>query len=82
MKESNFKYEEYTFDSFSSIMNYVKDHSVQFFMLILVFIIIFIVDQISNINAILFGVPSAIHNTQQIDNTKKNKAIKKIKNKK
>ena len=54
---------EYNDDSVwdvNSIINYIKDNYIQILLLISVFIIIYIVDHISNINAILYGLPSAI----------------------
>jgi hypothetical protein len=54
--------QEYTFDSFESIIEYIQNHSIQILMLLTVFIIIYVIDHISNINAILFGMPSAIPN--------------------
>jgi len=54
--------QEYTFDSFESIIKYIQNHSIQILMLLTVFIIIFVIDHISNINAILFGMPTAIPN--------------------
>ena len=44
----------------NSIINYIKDYYIQLLLLLLVPIIIYIVDYVSNINAILFGIPSAI----------------------
>ena len=54
---------EYNDDSVwdvNSIINFIKDNYVQILLLISVFVIIYIVDHISNINAILYGLPSAI----------------------
>ena len=42
------------------IINYIKVHYVQFLLLILVGIIVYVIDHISNINAVLFGLPSSI----------------------
>ena len=81
-KENFENTEEYSFADISSILNFVKNHYVQIFMLLLVFIIIFIVDHISNINAVIFGIPSPIlmsQPSQNINNVKKTKIIKKIK---
>ena len=60
------------------IINYIKDNYIQILLLISVFIIIYIVDHISNINAILYGLPSAIpSHTNQVKLTKKPKNSKK-----
>ena len=73
--------QEYTFDNFESIIKYIQNHSIQILMLLTVFIIIFVIDHISNINAILFGIPSAIPNMppQTNTNAKINKKGKKAK---
>jgi hypothetical protein len=39
--------------NFNSIINYIKDNPVQILLLTLVFFIIYVVDHISNINAII-----------------------------
>ena len=44
----------------SKIIKYISVHYVQFILLILTFVIIYVVDRISNINATLFSMPSAI----------------------
>jgi hypothetical protein len=59
----------------NSIINFIKDNYVQILLLISVFVIIYIVDHISNINAILYGLPSAI--PSQVNITKKQKKSKK-----
>jgi hypothetical protein len=58
MNES--EYEDFSIYNFSSIMNFIKNNYIQIFMLFLVFIIIYIVDHISNINAMIFSMPSPI----------------------
>ena len=57
------------------IINYIKDNYIQILLLISVFVIIYIVDHISNINAILYSLPSAI--PIQVKLTKKLKKSKK-----
>ena len=52
--------EEYSFTDISSIISYIQNHYIQIFMLFTVLVIIFVVDHISNINAILFSIPSPI----------------------
>jgi len=69
---------EYNDDSVwdvNSIINFIKDNYIQILLLISVFVIIYIVDHISNINAILYGLPSAI--PSQVKLSKKKKKIKK-----
>lgn len=69
---------EYNDDSVwdvNSIINFIKDNYIQILLLISVFVIIYIVDHISNINAILYGLPSAIPG--QVKLTKKQKKSKK-----
>ena len=44
----------------NSIFTYIKDHIIQILMLISVFVIIYVVDHISNINSAIFSMPSAI----------------------
>jgi len=60
-----------------SIINFIKDNYIQILLFISVFIIIYIVDYISNINAILYSLPTAIPGqTHQVKITKKNKNSK------
>ena len=51
---------EYDNLSFISIMSYIKDNIIQIIMFFSVFVIIYLVDHISNINAILFSMPPPI----------------------
>ncbi len=44
----------------NSIFTYITDHFIQILMLLSVFIIIYVVDHISNINTAIFSMPSAI----------------------
>jgi hypothetical protein len=46
--------------NFQSIFQYIIEHYIQFLLLLLVPVIIYIVDHISNINSMIFGLPSAI----------------------
>jgi len=70
-----FKWDIYT------IIKYIKNHYIQFILLFLVFIIIYAVDYISNINAMIFTMPSAIPGviapTNKITVPKKNKKNRK-----
>jgi hypothetical protein len=44
----------------TSILKYVKANWFSFLLFILVFIIIYVIDHISNINAIIYGAPQII----------------------
>jgi len=70
--------------SYESIIHFLKNNYIQIGMFFLVFVIIYVVDYVSNINAAIYGLPSAIpglHSAQNNNNTKV-KPVKKIKNKK
>lgn len=66
-----------------TILNYIKVHYIQFILLIFVFIIIYTVERVTNINAALYAIPTAISGSsikannaiipKKIKNTKKNK---------
>ena len=58
-------YDELNIYNINSIFNFITKNYIQIFLLILVFIIIYIVDHISNINAVIFGLPSPIPNASQ-----------------
>ena len=57
-KGNELEYQEFSIWDLNSIFNYIKEHYFQIFLLILVCIIIYTVDYISNI--ILFSMPSYI----------------------
>jgi hypothetical protein len=44
----------------NTIIDFIKNNYIQILMFLSVFVIIYIVDYISNINAVLFGLPSAV----------------------
>lgn len=44
----------------NTILDFIKNNYIQILMFLSVFVIIYVVDYISNINAILFGLPSAV----------------------
>jgi hypothetical protein len=44
----------------NTIIIYIKDNFIQFLMLILVVVIVYVIDHISNINAALYGTSSII----------------------
>jgi hypothetical protein len=52
---------------FNSIINYIKNNIIQILLLILVFFIIYTVDYISNINAILMTTTSMIPSMPQVN---------------
>ena len=68
-----------------TILNYIKVHYIQFILLIFVFIIIYTVERITNINAALYGITTSLSSTSiKANNTiipKKIKNTKKIRNK-
>jgi hypothetical protein len=51
---------------FNSIINYIKNNIIQILLLILVFFIIYVVDYICNINAMLMTTTSMIPNIPQV----------------
>ncbi len=52
--------EEISLWDINSITNFIKDNFIQILLLLSVFIIIYVIDYITHINAILYGLPSAI----------------------
>lgn len=54
------EYEDFSFKNINSIINYIKNNWFQFLLLFLVFIIIYVVDYISNINTMIFAIPTPI----------------------
>ena len=64
----------------NKIINYIRVHYVQFLLLICVFIIIYVVDHVSNINAMIFAMPSPVQGLPSqpiLTKIKKNKKLKK-----
>jgi len=55
---------DFSIYDFNSVMNYIKNHFVQILLLILVVVIIYTIDHISNINAMLMMTPVSYMNTQ------------------
>lgn len=58
----------------NTIVDFIKNNYIQIIMFLSVFIIIYVVDYISNINSVLFGLPSAVPGlsaTQSNNQTKK-----------
>ena len=66
---------------FNSIINYIKNNFIQILLLIFVFLIIYTIDQISNINTMLMApitmMPIITKKNQQIKMPKKRKIFKK-----
>ena len=66
---------------FNSIINYIKNNFIQILLLLFVFLIIYTIDQISNINTMLMTqismIPSITKQSQQINMPKKLKMSKK-----
>jgi len=59
-----------------SVLNYVIQNYHKFILLILVFLIIYFVDYISNINAVIYGspqIPNVLNNSINIKKPRKNK---------
>jgi len=77
-KETEINYENLSEWDLISIINFIKDYFIQLLLLILVFVIIYIVDHISNINTIIFSTPSVIPNSKSnIIHPKRRKTLKK-----
>ena len=66
---------------FNSIINYIKNNFIQILLLLFVFLIIYTIDKISNINTMLMTqismIPSITKQSQQINMPKKLKMSKK-----
>ena len=56
----NFEDEDGSTWSIGSVFSFIKDNIIQLLMLFSVFVIIYVVDHISNINSVIFSMPSAI----------------------
>jgi hypothetical protein len=63
--------------NFVSIINYIKDNMFQFILLFFVFVIIYVVDHISNINAGIIATSMTLQPLPQIQKQKKHKKFKK-----
>jgi hypothetical protein len=64
--EKNIEDDDFSIYNINSIINFCKNNWFQLLLLLLVFIIIYVVDYISNINTIIFGLPSAIPGTPDL----------------
>ena len=69
MESRDFNNDNFTWN-FSTIFNYIKVNYLQFLLLMGVFIIIYIVDYISYINAMKVTIPASITKKSQIKNKK------------
>ena len=69
MESRDFNDDNFTWN-FSTIINYIKINYIQFLLLMSVFIIIYIVDYISYINAMKITIPASITKKSQIKNKK------------
>ena len=69
MESRDFNDDNFTWN-FSTIFNYIKVNYLQFLLLLGVFIIIYIVDYISYINAMKITIPASITKKSQIKNKK------------
>ena len=70
-KEPEFNYQEISIWNLNSIINYLKDNFIQILLLILVFVIIYTVDYISNINTMIFSNQQALPILKQKKNIPK-----------
>jgi hypothetical protein len=57
----------------NTIIDFIKNNYIQILMFLSVFVIIYVVDYISNINAVLFGIPSAVPGQNTTNQPKKAK---------
>jgi hypothetical protein len=57
--------DELSFWNIKSIVNFTKENFIQILMLLAVFAIVYVVDYISNINSMVFSMPSAIPGLHQ-----------------
>lgn len=66
---------------FNSIINYIKNNFIQILLLLFVFLIIYTIDQISNMNTVLMTqismIPTTTQQQQQINTSKGRKRSKK-----
>ena len=57
---TDLEYDDFNITNINSIINFIKENTIQIFLLLLVPVIIYIVDHISNINAMIFGLQSPV----------------------
>ena len=58
--KTDVEYDELNLNDINSILNFITENYIQIFLLILVFVIIYIVDCISNFNTAIFSIHSPI----------------------
>ena len=75
--KTDLEYEDFNIYDINSILGFIKENCLQIFLLILVFIIIYVVDYISNINTMIFSMPSPVIGVSQPTPTKHKKPRKK-----
>jgi hypothetical protein len=84
--KTDLEYDDFNIYDINSIISFIKENTIQILLLLLVPVIIYIVDHISNINTVLFGLPSAVpsvtqaHTQKQVHqqiHSKKRKGFKK-----
>jgi hypothetical protein len=81
--KTDLEYEDFNIYDINSILGFIKENFIQLLLLLLVAIIIYIVDYISNINAMIFSMPLPIIGVSQHLQNPKNqekKPRKKTKN--
>jgi hypothetical protein len=69
---TDIEYDDLNIYDINSILGFIKEKYIQIFLLLLVPIIIYIVDHISNINAVIFGLPSPVITASQPPPPEKN----------
>ena len=83
-KNKTIKADEFTFWNFSEFSNFILNNQNQIYLILLVFIIIFVIEKITFYNSLLFASPSvipgitnSIMKNVKIENSKKDKKVKK-----
>jgi hypothetical protein len=79
---TDLEYDDLNIYDINSIFTFIKENAIQILLLLLVPVIIYIVDHISNINAIFFGLPSPVPSVTKTQvhqevHSKKRKGFKK-----
>lgn len=70
-KNTNFyEHEKFQYWNVEYIINYIKNHYIQFLLLIIVCVIVYVIDHISNINAVIYGAPQIIPGVNNKPNEK------------
>lgn len=62
---ADLEYHDFNIYDINSFFSFIKENAIQILLLLLVPVIIYIVDHISNINTLLFGLPSAVPSVTQ-----------------